>query len=230
MKNQKSQHFDANLAKRSHHCVSEWLDILQSLCVSDMVKAKSLLRTALDSSRNCFNFVLYVIEHADFDGGEKSLAYVTLVEFEAWLESKTEGMDIQKVEQQGYCPSNEQRDLALELVVSSKFLLFELVRRTFKLNSADNSFLTKHVEFLITRREYKEVKTIYLKILIFFRCVIFLIQNLSALLNKEFGRNLEIFSTKWEGCSSTFYLTEKFRDNHVRLSIERINLVVFRAP
>lgn len=193
MKNQKSQHFDANLPKRSHHCVSEWLDKLQSLCVSDMVEAKSNLRRALEGSSDCFNFVLYVIEHADFEGGKNSLAYVTLVEFETWLKSKTEGSDVQEVEQQGYRPSDTQMGLALDLVVSSKCLLFELVRRTFQLDSAGISFLTKHVEFFITRREYKEVKTIYLKILIFFRCVIFLIQNLSALLNKyvckEFGNN-----------------------------------------
>lgn len=159
-----------------------------------MVKVKSYLQRALEASRNCFDFVLYVIKHADFDGGKKSLAYVTLVEFETWLKSKTEGRDVQEVKKLGYWPSESQKELALELVMSSNFLLFELVRRTFQLDSADISFLTKHVKFLIhTRREYKEVKTIYLKIFIFFRCVIFLIQNLSALLNKyvckEFGNN-----------------------------------------
>lgn len=159
-----------------------------------MVKVKSCLQRALEASQNCFDFVLYVIKHADFVGGKKSLAYVTLVEFEAWLKSKTEGRDVQEVEQLGYWPSESQKKLALELVTSSKFQLFELVRRTFQLDTADISFLTNYVKFLIhTRREYKEVKTIYLKIFIFFRCVIFLIQNLSALLNKyvckEFGNN-----------------------------------------
>lgn len=134
-----------------------------------MVKVKPYLQRALEASQNCFNFVLYVIKHADFDDGKKSLAYVTFVEFEAWLKSKTKGRDVQEVKQLGYWPSENQKKLALELVMSPKFLLFEPVRMTFQLDSADISFLIKHVKFLIhTRREYKEVKTIYLKILIFF--------------------------------------------------------------
>ena len=188
-----SQCFDANLSARSLHLDSEreWLVELESLYVSNLLTEMTLLlQRAFKDSRNCFDFVLDVIKFADVDAGKKSLAYMTLIEFEDWLKLKTEGRDVQQL---GYWPSNNQKDLALE-VVSSKFLLFELVKRTFQLNSADNSFLTKHVRVLInTRGKYKEVKTIYLKILIFFRCVIFLIQNLSALRNKyvckEFGNN-----------------------------------------
>ena len=191
-----SQCFDANLSARSLHLDSEstWLVKLESLYGSNLLTEMTLLlQRAFKDSRNCFDFVLDVIKFADVDAGKKSLAYMTLCEFEAWLKLKTEGRDVQEIQQLGYWPSNNQKDLALE-VVSSKFLLFELVKRTFQLNSADNSFLTKHVRVLInTRGKYKEVKTIYLKILIFFRCVIFLIQNLSALSNKyvrkEFGNN-----------------------------------------
>lgn len=179
-----SQHFDANLATRSLHLVSEreWLDELESLYFSDMlIELKSLLPRAFEASRNCFDFVLYVIKFADFDiqAGKKSLSYMTLVEFEAWLKSKTEGRNVQEIQQLGYWPSDNQKDLALEVVASSTFLLFEPVKRTFQLDSGDNSFLTKHVRFLMhSRRKYKEVK-ICLRILIFFRCVILLIQNLS---------------------------------------------------
>lgn len=189
-----SQCFDANLSARSLHLDSEreWLVELESLYVSNLLTEMTLLlQRAFKDSRNCFDFVLDVIKFADVDAGKKSLAYMTLIEFEDWLKLKTEGRDVQQL---GYWPSNNQKDLALEVVVSSKFLLFELVKRTFQLNSADNSFLTKHVRVLINAGgKYKEVKTIYLKILIFFRCVIFLIQNLSALRNKyvckEFGNN-----------------------------------------
>lgn len=136
-----------------------------------MVKAKSLLRKIFEGRSNCFNTVLSFIENADFDGSEKSLAYVTLIEFEAWLKSKTERRDVQEVQQESYKPSESQKKLALELVVSSKFLLFEPVRRIFELGSAD---ITKHVNLLIhTKREYKEVKTIYLKILIFLDVLFF---------------------------------------------------------
>ena len=138
-----------------------------------MVKVKSCLQRALEASQNCFDFVLYVIKHADFDGGKKSLAYVTLVEFEAWLKSKTEGRNVQEIQQLGYWPSDNQKDLALEVVASSTFLLFEPVKRTFQLDSGDNSFLTKHVRFLMhSRRKYKEVK-IDLRILIFFKMCYF---------------------------------------------------------
>ena len=191
-----SQCFDANLSTRSLHLDSEreWLVELESLYVSNLLTEMTLLlQRAFKDSRNCFDFVLDVIKFADVDAGKKSLAYMTLIEFDNWLKLKTEGRDVQEIQQLGYWPSNNQKDLALEVVVS-KFLLFEPVKRTFKLNSADNSFLTKHVRVLINARgKYKEVKTIYLKILIFFRCVIFLIQNLSALRNKyvckEFGNN-----------------------------------------
>lgn len=136
-----------------------------------MVKAKSRLREIFEGRNNCFNTVLSFIKNADFDGSEKSLAYVTLIEFEAWLKSKTERRDVQEVQQESYKPSEAQKKLALELVVSSKFLLFEPVRRIFELDSAD---ITKHVNFLRhTKREYKEVKTIYLKILIFLDVLFF---------------------------------------------------------
>lgn len=149
---------------RSLHLVSErdWLDELESLYFSDMIaELKLLLSRAFEASKNCFDFVLYVIKFADFDiqTGKKSLAYLTLVEFEAWLKSKTEGRSIQEVKSSGYWPSDNQKDLALEVVVSSTFLLFEPIKRTFQLDSGENGFLTKHVRFLMhSKRKYKEVR------------------------------------------------------------------------
>lgn len=150
---------------RSLHLVSErdWLDELESLYFSGMnTELKSLLPRAFEASKNCFDFVLFVVKFADFDiqAGKKSLAYLTLVEFEAWLKSKTEGRSIQEVQLLGYWPSDNHKDLALEVVVSSTFLLFEPMKRTFQLDSGENSFLTKHVRFLMhSKRKYKEVNT-----------------------------------------------------------------------
>ena len=148
---------------RSLHLVSErdWLDELESLYFSEMItELKLLLPRAFEASNNCFDFVIYVVKFADFDiqAGKKSLAYLTLVEFEAWLKSKTEGRSIQEVQLLGYWPSDNQKDLALEAVVSCTFLLFEPIKRTFQLDSGENGFLTKHVRFLMhSKRKYKEV-------------------------------------------------------------------------
>lgn len=150
---------------RSLHLVSErdWLDELESLYFSDMItELKLLLPRAFEASKNCFDFVLYVIKFADFDvqAGKKSLAYLTVVEFEAWLKSKTEGRGIQEAQRLGLWPSDNHKDLALEAVVSSTFLLFEPIKRTFQLDSGENGFLTKHVRFLMhSKRRYKEVRT-----------------------------------------------------------------------
>ena len=150
---------------RSLHLVSErdWLDELESLYFSDMItELKLLLPRAFEASKNCFDFVLYVVKFADFDiqAGKKSLAYLSLVEFEAWLKSKTEGISIQEAQRLGYWPSDNHKDLALEVVVSSIFLLFEPIKRTFQLDSGENGFLTKHVRFLMhSKRKYKEVRT-----------------------------------------------------------------------
>lgn len=163
-----SQDRQASFATRSLHLVSErdWLDELESLYFSDMItELKSLLPRAFEASKNCFDFVLYIVKFADFDiqAGKKSLAYLTLVEFEAWLKLKTEGRSIQEVQLLGYWPSDKHKDLALEAVVLSTFLLFEPIKRTFQLDSGDNSFLTKHVRFLMhSKRKYKEVKTIFI--------------------------------------------------------------------
>lgn len=158
-----SQHHQTSYA-RSLHLVSErdWLDELESLYFSDMItELKLLLPRAFEASKNCFDFVLYVVKFADFDiqAGKKSLAYLTLVEFEAWLKSKTEGRSIQEAQRLGYWPSDNHKDLALEAVVSSTFLLFEPIKRTFQLDSGENSFLSKHVRFLMhSKRKYKEVR------------------------------------------------------------------------
>ena len=46
--------------------------------------------------------------------------------------------------------------------MSSTFLLFEPLKRTFQLDSGENGFLTKHVRFLMhSKRKYKEVRTKY---------------------------------------------------------------------
>lgn len=159
-----SQDHETNYYTKSLHLVSdrEWLDELESLYFSDMIaELKLLLPRAFEASKNCFDFVLFVVKFADFDiqAGKKSLAYLTLVEFEAWLKSKTEGRSIQEVQRLGYWPSDNHKDLALEVVVSSTFLLFEPIKRTFQLDSGENGFLTKHVRFLMhSKRKYKEVR------------------------------------------------------------------------
>jgi len=164
-----SQDHETNYA-RSLHLVSQrdWLDELESLYFSDMItELKLILPRAFEANKNCFDFVLFVVKFADFDiqAGKKSLAYLTLVEFEAWLKSKTEGRSIQEVQRLGYWPSDNHKDLALEVVVSSTFLLFEPIKRTFQLDSGENGFLTKHVRFLMhSKRKYKEAATIAYKL------------------------------------------------------------------
>ena len=151
--------------KSSLHFLSEreWLDELESLYFSDMItELKSLLLQAFEASKDCFDFVLFIVKFADFDiqSGKKSLAYLTLVEFEAWLKSKTEGRGIEEVKLLGYWPTDNHKDLALDVVVSSTFLLFEPIKRTFQLDEGDNGFLAKHVRFLMhSKRRYREVGT-----------------------------------------------------------------------
>ena len=152
-----------NYQAYSLHLESErdWLDALESLYFSDMItELKVLLTRAFEASENCFDFVLYIVKFADFDiqSGKKSLAYITLVEFEAWLKSKTEGRSIDESQLLGYWPTEKQKDAALDVVVSSTFLLFEPIKRTFQLDLGDNGFLTKHVRFLMhSKRRYREV-------------------------------------------------------------------------
>lgn len=147
----------------SFHFLSErdWLDALESVYFADMItELKQLLPRAFEASKNCFDFVIFVVKFADFDiqSGKKSLAYLTLVEFEAWLKSKCEGRSIDERKLLGYWPTDRQRDLALEVVVSLTFLLFEPIKRTFQLDVGENSFLAKHVRFLMhSKRRYKEV-------------------------------------------------------------------------
>ena len=158
-----SQNQQTSYQKTSLHLVSEreWLDELESLYFSDMItELKLLLLRAFEASKNCFDFVLFVVKFADFDiqTGKKSLAYLTLVEFEAWLKSKTEGRSIEEVQLLGYWPTDNHKDMALDVVVSSTFLVFEPIKRTFQLDSGENGFLTKHVRFLMhSKRKYKEV-------------------------------------------------------------------------
>ena len=160
-----SQHNKAELSftKRSFHFVSErdWLDEVESLYYSDMkTDMKQLLCRAFEASQDCFEFVLFVVKFADFDvqTGKKSIPYLTAVEFEAWLKSKTEGRSIKEIQLLGYWPSDKHKDLALEAVVTRTFLVFEPIKRTFQLDTGENSFLTKHVRFLMhSKRRYKEV-------------------------------------------------------------------------
>lgn len=147
----------------SFHLLSErdWLDALESVYFTDMItELKQLLPRAFEASENCFDFVIFVVKFADFDiqSGKKSLAYLTLVEFEAWLKSKGEGRSIEERKLLGYWPTDRQKDLALEVVVSLTFLLFEPIKRTFQLDVGENGFLAKHVRFLMhSKRRYKEV-------------------------------------------------------------------------
>ena len=147
----------------SFHFLSErdWLDALESVYFADMItEFKQLLPRAFEASKNCYDFVIFVVKFADFDIqiGKKSLAYLTLVEFEAWLKSKCEGRSIDERKLLGYWPTDRQRDLALEVVVSLTFLFFEPIKRTFQLDVGENSFLAKHVRFLMhSKRRYKEV-------------------------------------------------------------------------
>lgn len=161
--NQSQSNRQTSYQRSSLHLVSErdWLDELESLYFSDLItELKQLLSRAFEASKNSFDFVLYVVKFADFDiqSGKKSLAYITLVEFEAWLKSKTKGRGIEEVQMLGFWPTDKQKDLALDVVVSSTFLLFEPIKRTFQLDSGENGFLTKHVRFLMhSKRRYKEV-------------------------------------------------------------------------
>lgn len=154
----------------SFHFLSErdWLDRLESAYFADMItELKQLLPRAFETSKNCFDFVIFVVKFADFDiqSGKKSLAYLTLVEFEAWLKSKCEGRSIDERKLLGYWPTDRQRDLALEVVVSLTFLLFEPIKRTFQLDVGENSFLAKHVRFLMhSKRRYKEGATVAYKL------------------------------------------------------------------
>ncbi|KAJ7377805.1 hypothetical protein OS493_026372 [Desmophyllum pertusum] len=101
---------------------------LSQLYFSDMIaELKLILSRAFEASK--IALILFSMSSSlptlIFKLAKKSLAYLTLVEFEAWLKSKTEGRSIQEVKSSGYWPSDNQKDLALEVVVSSTFLLFE---------------------------------------------------------------------------------------------------------
>ena len=160
---QSQSNHETSYQRSSLHLVSErdWLDELESLYFSDLItELKQLLSRAFEASKNCFDFVLYVVKFADFDiqSGKKSLSYITLIEFEAWLKSKTEGRSIDELQTLGFWPTDKQKDLALDVVVSSTFLVFEPIKRTFQLDLGENGFLTKHVRFLMhSKRRYKEV-------------------------------------------------------------------------
>ena len=91
----------------SFHLLSErdWLDALESVYFTDMItELKQLLPHAFEASKNCLDFVIFVVKFADFDiqSGKKSLAYLTLVEFEAWLKSKCDGRSIEERKLLGY--------------------------------------------------------------------------------------------------------------------------------
>lgn len=212
---------------RSVHLLSErdWLDALESVYFTDMItELKQLLPRAFDASKNCFDFVIFVVKFADFDiqSGKKSLAYLTLVEFEAWLKSKSEGRSIEERKLLGYWPADEQKDLALEVVVSSTYLLFEPIKRTFQLDVGDNGFLAKHVRFLMhSKRKYKEGATIAYKLK----------------LQKQFDVNeillpliivdkLQLAESYVAGCSASLQLFMKMIDDLCGLSDEELEEVV----
>ncbi|KAL9988623.1 hypothetical protein ACROYT_G003089 [Oculina patagonica] len=212
---------------RSLHLVSErdWLDELESLYFSDMItELKLLLPRAFEASKNCFDFVLYVVKFADFDiqAGKKSLAYLTLVEFEAWLKSKTEGRTIQEIQLLGYWPSDNHKDLALDIVVSSTFLLFEPIKRTFQLDSGENGFLTKHVRFLMhSKKKYKEAATIAYKLKLQTH-----FEVTEILLPLIIVDKLQLAESYVAGCPSSLQLFMKMIDDFCAMTDEELELVV----
>ena len=148
----------------SYDTVSErdLLRELEAFSVSELKEETvACLHRAFNSSCNPFSLVLYIVRFATFDycSNKKSLAYVTLTEFDKWLDGKTQGLS--KLEQQnlGLVPPDELKDSALEIVTTSKLMLFEPIKNIYQLDCKNNGFLEKHIRFLLhSRNKYKEVR------------------------------------------------------------------------
>ena len=145
----------------------DWLDEFESLFCSENLDSdlKLLIQKAFSMSKDPFSFALYIARYADFDlyktSSKKSLAYVILTEFDSWLRVRTEGKNFDEIQAQGLEPTDKHKDLALEVVVTEKLILFEPIRKVFKLDSGDNGFLDKHLRFLLhSRKKYKEVSVV----------------------------------------------------------------------
>ena len=138
------------------------LNYLETLLYSDMKEETiEALYTGFDGANNPMSLVLYIIKFASFDycSNKKSLAYITLTEFEKWLGLKRDGLSEIEQKDLGLVATHELKDLALEVVVTSKPMLFEPIKRIYQLDCANNGFLEKHVRFLLfSKKKYKEVR------------------------------------------------------------------------
>ncbi|XP_048579559.1 exonuclease mut-7 homolog isoform X2 [Nematostella vectensis] len=146
----------------------DWLEELESLYFSNLIDdLKQFLHRSFSSVDDPFDFVLYMLRFSDYDiyTGKKSIAHLTLVEFESWLQDELDNRTSEELTGLIRVPTKQHKDNALELVVTTKLLLFEPVRRAFQLDTKDNSFLEEHVRFLLhSGRRYKEAANIATKL------------------------------------------------------------------
>ena len=149
--------------QRLNNCLSDrdWLDELQYLSTADAKDdLKLMLTRSFSETKDPFDFVLFVMLYAEHDifSGKNSLTHIMLAEFETWIAKQTEGKTEKELQVLGLMASQEQQDNAFEIVVTSKLLFFEPIRRIFKLDCSNNGFLEKHIRYLLhTGRRYKEV-------------------------------------------------------------------------
>lgn len=143
------------------NCLSDrdWLNELEYLFAAGLLdELKDTLQRSYNETENPFEFILFIMTFADHDifSGKKSLVHMALAEFESWLEDKNKRMG--EMGREMMMPTRQQQDNALEIVVTSKLLFFESIKRIFKLDCANNEFLEKHIRYLLhTGRRYKEV-------------------------------------------------------------------------
>lgn len=152
---------------RLNNCLSDrdWLEELQYLFTAGLKDdLKMMLKKSFIESKDPFNFVLFIMLYAEHDlfSGKNSLTHIMLTEFESWMEKQTEGKTERELQNLGLIASQEHQDNAFEIVVTSKLLFFEPIKRIFKLDCSNNGFLEKHVRYLLhTGKRYKEVMIEY---------------------------------------------------------------------
>lgn len=144
----------------------DWLDEFEYLFAAGLLdELKETLKKSFDENENPYNFILFIMTYAEHDifSGKKSLVHIALTEFETWMENENKRMG--EMGSELMIPTREQQDSALEIVVTSKLLFFEMIKRLFKLDCGDNQFLEKHIRYLLsTGRKYKEAATFATKL------------------------------------------------------------------
>lgn len=143
------------------NCLSDrdWLNEFEYLFAAGLFdELKETLQHAYNKNESPFDFVLFIMTFAEHDifSGKKSLVHIALSEFESWLENENKKMV--EMGQEVLTTTRQQKDNAMEIVVTSKLLYFETIKRLFNLDCADNGYLEKHIRYLLhTGRRYKEV-------------------------------------------------------------------------